>query len=81
MKNEKAKKREKEKERKRAMRKEEIARVTAKRRKKRLEGWTRGEDKSSKVHSVANKLRGAAPRLPRLLRVTFLRKIGPMEVS
>lgn len=38
------------------------------------------EDKSSKVHSVANKSCTGAPRLPRLLRVTFLRKIGPVEV-
>lgn len=47
----------------------------------RKEKGAQGEDKSSKLHSVANKLRAAAPRLPRLLRVTFLRKIGPMEVS
>lgn len=40
----------------------------------------REEDKSSQVHSVANKSCTGAPRLPRLLRVTFLRKIGPVEV-
>jgi len=44
-------------------------------------GRVQEEDKSSGLHSVADKLCGIAPGLPRLLRVTFLRKIGPMEVS
>lgn len=47
---------------------------------RRGEGGLKEEDKSSQVHSVANKSCTGAPRLPRLLRVTFLRKIGPVEV-
>ena len=50
------------------------------RRKEKTKREEEKEDKSWKVHSVANKSWGWAPGLPRLLRVTFLWKIGPVQV-